>query len=290
MWCRSSVLRREIGDNSSAGDSYTGFDRFGRVVEQKWTDGSASTARDHYTYGYDAGSNRLYRKNELSTSLSELYHANGASANAEYDGLDRLKEMRRGTLESGNGSILDANTSRRQLWTLDGLGNWPAFKDDAGPGDGGGHMAWATPLYDRAGNLLRVLVAGTAGGCGDRCCCYRLSRQPAGRFSADHAAPAALLHTAVTHWPSANYGQERGLSPRGCQEFRNRPVRPLRHLSAACVRPDLYDRTPSLSRPFTLAELLPVRVTLVGDQGLEGKTSAHQLEVRLVPRRPAGSS
>ena len=33
-------------------------DRFGRIVGQKWTDDSASTTYDHYTYRYD-GLNQL---------------------------------------------------------------------------------------------------------------------------------------------------------------------------------------------------------------------------------------
>ena len=67
--------------------SYGGFDRFGRIVEQLWkrTNGDAL---DRYTYGYDYNSNRLYRKNELSSSHSELYHANGSARNSAYDGLD----------------------------------------------------------------------------------------------------------------------------------------------------------------------------------------------------------
>ena len=38
--------------------AYSGFDRFGRVVDQRWYDYGASADRDRYTYGYDRASNR----------------------------------------------------------------------------------------------------------------------------------------------------------------------------------------------------------------------------------------
>ena len=39
--------------------SYAGFDRFGRVVDQRWYDYGASADRDRYTYGYDRAVNRI---------------------------------------------------------------------------------------------------------------------------------------------------------------------------------------------------------------------------------------
>jgi len=53
-------------------------------VDQKWQIQSGDT-KDRYTYGYDRNSNRLYRKNELSASHSELYHANDPTSRQEYD-------------------------------------------------------------------------------------------------------------------------------------------------------------------------------------------------------------
>src|SRR5207253_2215037 len=73
-----------------AGDKYLGLDRFGRVIDQKWTD--ATTDFDRFKYGYDRDSNRLYRTNELSHSFDELLHTNGASNG--YDGLNQLSEFR----------------------------------------------------------------------------------------------------------------------------------------------------------------------------------------------------
>jgi uncharacterized delta-60 repeat protein/RHS repeat-associated protein len=116
-----------IGASSGASDSgdwYGGFDRFGRVIDQKWA--SSSTDLDRFKYGYDQDSNVLYKDNTITDSLSgasemdELYHANGSSAG--YDKLNRLTDFRRGELNSAKDSISTA--SRYQTWTLDALGNW----------------------------------------------------------------------------------------------------------------------------------------------------------------------
>ena len=130
--------------------------------------------RDCYQYGHDYNSNRMYRKNELKTEFGELYHVNDATANSEYDGLDRLKEFRRGTLHAGNRSIT-GNDKRRQLFTLDQIGNWAGFKDDEGAGGVGNWdldqtrdnnkvneitdidktagADWVVPAYDARGNM-----------------------------------------------------------------------------------------------------------------------------------------
>ena len=73
------------------GDMYTGLDRFGRVVDQKWVT-SGGTVKDEYQYGYDEDGNVLWKLNDLSADNSELY---------SYDNLNRLVEFQRGTLNSG---------------------------------------------------------------------------------------------------------------------------------------------------------------------------------------------
>ena len=90
----------------TSGGGYAGFDRLGRVIEQKW---SAGSAVDHFKYGYDGNSNRLYRTNEVEGTphaLDELYHANGSTG--AYDGLDRLRDFRRGALsDADSDGVLD---------------------------------------------------------------------------------------------------------------------------------------------------------------------------------------
>ncbi len=134
-------LIQQAGDSSyvnDGGDRYTGLDRFGRIIDQYWTPASAPTSpTDRFQYAYDRNSNVLYKSNLLSSSNSELYHANAASSGdnaTAYDPLGRLGNFQRGTLSisashyngaSGLGSLdTVASASRSQGWTLDALGNW----------------------------------------------------------------------------------------------------------------------------------------------------------------------
>ena len=67
------------GGTADAGDSVTGLDRFGRVVDQLWENTSTLTPTDEFQYAYDRDGNRLYSNNMVAPNFSELYHANGAS-------------------------------------------------------------------------------------------------------------------------------------------------------------------------------------------------------------------
>jgi RHS repeat-associated protein len=108
-----------------AGDQYTGLDRFGRVLDVRWTKGASDL--DRFVHTYDRNSNRLTR-DVLATSgpttLDEAYN---------YDNLDRLTKTNRGTLASG--TITDGNATYTRNWTLDLVGNWNSLATDA---DGGG--------------------------------------------------------------------------------------------------------------------------------------------------------
>src|SRR5207245_5508528 len=57
------------GGTGDAGDQYTGLDRFGRVVDQRWYNSSTSTYTDRFQYGYDRDNNRLYRDNLVNSSF-----------------------------------------------------------------------------------------------------------------------------------------------------------------------------------------------------------------------------
>ena len=63
---------------ADAGDQYTGTDRFGRVVDQRWLTVSTGTALDRWTYAYDRDSSRLYKENQVQAAQSELYITSGA--------------------------------------------------------------------------------------------------------------------------------------------------------------------------------------------------------------------
>ena len=101
--------------------SYDGLDRFGRVVDQKWENDSA-TAKDRFQYTYDRSSNRLTRDLSLTGGLDEKY---------AYDGLNRLSGFERGTL--ADGSI--TSKVRAAAWGLSQTGNWSGYRLDAN-GDG----------------------------------------------------------------------------------------------------------------------------------------------------------
>jgi hypothetical protein len=124
----------------SAG-SYTGLDRFGRVVDQRWQNAAGTTTMDRFRYGYDRASNRLWRENKVAAdvtltrkNLDEFY---------TYDGLDRLLTADRGDLTGGPPPTGVTSRTFKQNWTLEGLGNWKAFQHDA-DGDG---------AYTAAGDL-----------------------------------------------------------------------------------------------------------------------------------------
>ena len=98
-----------------AGDQYTGLDRFGRVVDQRWLTGSGATATDldRYGYTYDRNSNRLTRSNALASAFSETY---------SYDPLNQLQGFVRGSTSS---------PSTSQNWQFDALGNWTTVTTDS---------------------------------------------------------------------------------------------------------------------------------------------------------------
>ena len=124
--------------------TYGGWDRFGRIVEQKWTDGAGTTTLDEFTYTYDRSSNRLTRTNALNGDFSEAY---------TYDGLDRLVDTNR-------------DAADYQSWNLDQLGNWSSFTQGTDPAQTRTHNAaneitgisgdWVDPAYDAAGNMTTM--------------------------------------------------------------------------------------------------------------------------------------
>ncbi|HLL90410.1 MAG TPA: RHS repeat domain-containing protein, partial [Tepidisphaeraceae bacterium] len=61
--------------NGDAGDQYSGLDRFGRVVDQRWIKGA--TTVDRFTYGYDRVGNRLWRDNLVNAAFGEVYAYDG---------------------------------------------------------------------------------------------------------------------------------------------------------------------------------------------------------------------
>jgi RHS repeat-associated protein len=155
------------GTDPDTGDIYQGLDRFGRIKDLIWQQTTTSTILERIQHGYDRVGNRLNRVNlaDPARKHDELYH---------YDGLDRLHDLGRGTLNAP-GTAISVPTFG-QCWTLDETGNWTAFRQDD---DGNGTWdlvqsrtsnpvneitsitntagpAWVKPAYDAAGNMTTV--------------------------------------------------------------------------------------------------------------------------------------
>src|SRR5262249_11270448 len=103
-----TYIKQTGESDGDAGDQYTGLDRFGRVVDQRWIKTSSGTATDRFQYTYDRDSNRLSPTNALNSAFSESY---------SYDNLGQLTAFTRGT--------------HSQSWGFDALGNWTSFTNDA---------------------------------------------------------------------------------------------------------------------------------------------------------------
>jgi RHS repeat-associated protein len=105
------TMATTTGITGDGGDKYTGLDRFGRVVDQRWITGSGSSAGDvdRYGYTYDEHGNRTGRSNALAAAFSETYG---------YEGLNQLQSFTRGDTKS---------PSLTQGWQFDALGNWTTF-------------------------------------------------------------------------------------------------------------------------------------------------------------------
>lgn len=132
----------EVKHDYSAND-FTALDRFGRVLDQVWTDygGDPDLVIDHYSYTYDRAGNRTSRDNELHSAFDEDY---------TYDSIDRLTNA-------------DRADSFDQSWALDGLGNFSGFDDDGSSQTRTANAVneitaitggWISPSYDAAGNLI----------------------------------------------------------------------------------------------------------------------------------------
>src|SRR5262249_2431953 len=118
-----TYVKRTGEANGDAGDQYTGLDRFGRVVDQRWLNSATGTAVDRYQYGYDRDGNVLWRDNLVNPAFGELY---------SYDGLNQLTSFQRGTLNAGHTGLV-GSASRSQSWSLDALGNWSSLTSDGTP-------------------------------------------------------------------------------------------------------------------------------------------------------------
>lgn len=149
--------------------TYPALDRFGRVIDHRWTNHGQNPNVDvaHIQHGYDRNSNRLWRQNDVARALDKKFDQQYA-----YDCLNRLNDFKQGLLNGSHVIPPGSNTTFQQQWSLDYVGNWSCFKqDNNGSGSFGLQQTrtanpvneitnigattgpvWTTPQYDPAGN------------------------------------------------------------------------------------------------------------------------------------------
>ncbi len=135
-----SYIKRSGEANGDAGDPYTGLDRFGRIVDQRWLKSTTGSAVDRLQYTYDRNGNRLSRTNLINTAFSESY---------SYDNLNQLIGFTRG--------------SHSRSWDYDAQGNWEGVTTNGSTqmrthnaqNEITGISGATTPTYDANGNLTR---------------------------------------------------------------------------------------------------------------------------------------
>ncbi len=147
-----SYIKLSGESTGDAGDQYTGLDRFGRIVDQRWINGS-SVDVDRFKYGYDRDGNVLYKDNLVNTGLSEAY---------TYDDLNQLASYKLGTLNVGKTDVTGSPTNA-QSWDYDATGNWDSITTNGTTQTRGANKqneitsvsSATTPTYDNNGNLTK---------------------------------------------------------------------------------------------------------------------------------------
>lgn len=114
-----SYLKENGAPEGDAGDSYNGYDRFGRTVDMRWVKTTGGTELDRIQYGYNRVGNRTWRKNLAATE--------GGQDNAyRYDGLYQLEESALGTLNL-NQTAIGAIPAEQEDFAYDPAGNWTNY-------------------------------------------------------------------------------------------------------------------------------------------------------------------
>jgi RHS repeat-associated protein len=145
-----TYIKQTGESNGDAGDQYTGLDRFGRVVDQRWLKISTGVATDRFQYGYDRDSNRVYQDNLLNAAFGEVY---------TYDNFNQISSFQRGTLNANKNGIV-GTANRSQTWNFDAAGNWTSVISDGSTQSRTANAqneitsisGATTPAYDANGN------------------------------------------------------------------------------------------------------------------------------------------
>lgn len=121
---------QQTGDthaNTDGGDQYTGFDRFGRVIDQYWLKPGTGDL-ERIQYGFDRASNRQWRDNLVADVVAG---SNYQDEYYNYDGLNQLQVLTRGQLNSGRTGISGTPTWEEDF-TFDPTGNWGNYTTKTG--------------------------------------------------------------------------------------------------------------------------------------------------------------
>jgi RHS repeat-associated protein len=149
----------------SGTDPYSALDRFGRMIDLRWTKGSTDLVRTEYDY--DRVSNRLFERNLIAGRKGSNPRVDSLFG---FDALNRMTSFQRGILNSAGTAVSNANLT--QTFGLDETGNIEQFDVTTRPylmqtrthnsvneitdisetaGD-----AWATPAHDDTGNMTAI--------------------------------------------------------------------------------------------------------------------------------------
>ena len=147
----------------SGSDPYSALDRFGRMIDLRWTKGATDLV--HFEYDYDRVSNRLFERNKISTGSNP-----DVDSLFEYDELNRLTDFKTGLLNTAGNAI--SSPEMAQSFTLDETGNFKGFdqtvvdaltqtrthnkvNEITAISETVG-TAWADPAHDDAGNMIAI--------------------------------------------------------------------------------------------------------------------------------------
>jgi len=164
-----TYIKQSGEPDGDAGDPYTGLDRFGRVVDQRWIKTSDRTARERLKYGYDRASNHRWRKNIVAGGTQDEFYT--------YDTVYQLKVLKRGTLNESKTAI-EATPNWEEGFSFDPTGNWngtvSAYKTlvngittlDQNRAHNAANEAtkvttqkgplWFVPLHNSTGNMIQM--------------------------------------------------------------------------------------------------------------------------------------
>ena len=110
----------------SAADTYSGYDRFGRIVATLWKTGT--TVLVESKYGRDTVGDIEWRKDVKAHALSVVTQDNYY----QYDGLRQVRQHERGELTPSGGppytGITAGTRQQQELFTYDETGNWSAYQ------------------------------------------------------------------------------------------------------------------------------------------------------------------